>query len=150
MYQNAFEYNDVGYACAIAVVLAVVIFVRRVRRQPARRRGHDADDARRRTSASITYSVLVVFAIVVIYPILSILFLALHKQGPTSSRASRSRTARPAQLHRRWRGTAGGFSTGCQASFIVAATVTVVSAVLSIGTGYAFGTMRFRGDRWLF
>src|SRR5262249_47648234 len=27
MYQNAFLYNEVGYACAIAVILAVVIFV---------------------------------------------------------------------------------------------------------------------------
>jgi raffinose/stachyose/melibiose transport system permease protein len=27
MYLNAFKYNDVGYACAIAVTLAVVIFV---------------------------------------------------------------------------------------------------------------------------
>ena len=35
-------------------------------------------------------------------------------------------------------------------SFIVAGAVTVVSAVLSIGTGYAFGTMRFRGDRIVF
>ena len=35
-------------------------------------------------------------------------------------------------------------------SFIVAGVVTVVSAVLSIGTGYAFGTMRFRGDNVVF
>ena len=27
MYLNAFKYNEVGYACAIAVTLAVVIFV---------------------------------------------------------------------------------------------------------------------------
>ena len=44
----------------------------------------------------------------------------------------------------------GDFGTGLKSSFIVAAAVTVVSAVLSLGTGYAFGTMRFRGDRWLF
>ena len=44
----------------------------------------------------------------------------------------------------------GDFSTGFKSSFIVAATVTIVSAVLSIGTGYAFGTMSFRGDRWVF
>ena len=42
------------------------------------------------------------------------------------------------------------FATGFKSSFIVAATVTVVSAVLSIGTGYAFGTMRFVGDRIVF
>ena len=46
--------------------------------------------------------------------------------------------------------TDGHFATGYKSSFIVAATVTVVSAVLSIGTGYAFGTMRFVGDRIVF
>ena len=46
--------------------------------------------------------------------------------------------------------TEGNFATGFKSSFIVAATVTVVSAVLSIGTGYAFGTMRFVGDRIVF
>src|SRR5664279_91795 len=35
-------------------------------------------------------------------------------------------------------------------SFLVATTVTVVSAVLSLLTGYAFGTMRFRGSGILF
>jgi raffinose/stachyose/melibiose transport system permease protein len=44
----------------------------------------------------------------------------------------------------------GDFSTGYKSSFIVAATVTAVSAVLSIGTGYAFGTMSFRGDQYVF
>jgi raffinose/stachyose/melibiose transport system permease protein len=46
--------------------------------------------------------------------------------------------------------TEGRFATGFKSSFIVAAVVTVVSAVLSIGTGYAFGTMRFIGDRIVF
>ena len=35
-------------------------------------------------------------------------------------------------------------------SFLVATTVTAVSAVLSLFTGYAFGTMRFRGSGLLF
>ena len=35
-------------------------------------------------------------------------------------------------------------------SFLVATTVTAVSAVLSLFTGYAFGTMRFRGSTLLF
>ncbi len=35
-------------------------------------------------------------------------------------------------------------------SFLVATTVTIVSAVLSLCTGYAFGTMRFRGSTLLF
>jgi raffinose/stachyose/melibiose transport system permease protein len=35
-------------------------------------------------------------------------------------------------------------------SFLVATTVTVVSAIFSLLTGYAFGTMRFRGSGTLF
>jgi raffinose/stachyose/melibiose transport system permease protein len=101
-----------------------------------------------RAERVVTYTVLTLFAVGAIYPVLSILFLALHtKQDlvtgfawPTNPSFSSFRAA--------W--TEGDFGTGLKNSFIVAAAVTGVSAVLSLGTGYAFGTMRFRGDRWLF
>ena len=48
------------------------------------------------------------------------------------------------------RGTEGNFDRGLLNSFIVAATVSVVTAVLSTLAGYAFGTMRFRGSDALF
>ena len=94
------------------------------------------------------YGVLTLFSLLAIYPVLSILFLALHRKTdlvtgfafPTSLDVSSFKAA--------W--TEGRFGTGFVSSFIVAATVTVVSAVLSIGTGYAFGTMRFLGDRIVF
>ena len=87
-------------------------------------------------------------SLLAIYPVLSILSLALHKKTdlvtgfafPTHPDLSSFKAA--------W--TEGHFATGFKSSFIVAATVTVVSAVLSIGTGYAFGTMRFVGDRIVF
>jgi raffinose/stachyose/melibiose transport system permease protein len=96
----------------------------------------------------VTYGVLTAFAVGAIYPVLSILFLALHTKSdlvtgfawPTDPKLESFRAA--------W--TEGDFGSGLKSSFIVAATVTSVSAVLSLGTGYAFGTMRFRGDRWLF
>jgi raffinose/stachyose/melibiose transport system permease protein len=96
----------------------------------------------------VTYTVLAAFAVGAIYPVLSILFLALHTKSdlvtgfawPTDPKLESFRAA--------W--TEGDFGSGLKSSFIVAATVTSVSAVLSLGTGYAFGTMRFRGDRWLF
>ncbi len=95
-----------------------------------------------------TYAVLLAFSALAIYPVLSILFLALHKKTdlvtgfafPTRLELSSFRAA--------W--TEGRFATGFKSSFIVAATVTVVSAALSVGTGYAFGTMRFLGDRVVF
>ena len=94
------------------------------------------------------YGVLALFSLLAIYPVLSILFLALHRKTdlvtgfafPTSLDLSSFKAA--------W--TEGRFGTGFESSFIVAATVTLVSAVLSIGTGYAFGTMRFLGDRIVF
>jgi raffinose/stachyose/melibiose transport system permease protein len=94
------------------------------------------------------YVILSLFAIATIYPVLSIVFLALHKKTdlvtgfawPTRLDLSTFRAAF-------WE---GGFDTGFKSSFIVAFTVTAVSAVLSVGTGYAFGTMRFRGDRYVF
>ena len=93
--------------------------------------------------------ILSVFSIAVIYPILSILFLALHRKEDlvTGLRDPEQRSTCTAS---RWRGTWATSATGFKSSFIVAATVTIVSAVLSIGTGYAFGTMSFRGDRGVF
>lgn len=101
-----------------------------------------------RVERALTYAVLVVFAIGAIYPVLSIVFLGLHTRDdlvtgfawPTDPKLDSFRAA--------W--DQGDFATGFKSSFIVAATVTAVSAVLSLGTGYAFGTMRFRGDRWIF
>jgi raffinose/stachyose/melibiose transport system permease protein len=101
-----------------------------------------------RAERALTYAVLIVFAVGAIYPALSILFLGLHTKSdlvtgfawPTDPKLDSFRAA--------W--NEGGFATGFKSSFIVAATVTVVSAVLSLGTGYAFGTMRFRGERWVF
>jgi len=101
-----------------------------------------------RLERSANYALLLLFSVIAIYPVLSILFLALHKKTdlvtgfafPTHPNFSSFKAA--------W--TEGHFATGFKASFIVAGTVTVVSAVLSIGTGYAFGTMRFFGDRVVF
>ena len=102
----------------------------------------------------VTYSVLIAFTLMVLYPMLSIVFLALHEKTdlvtgfafPTSPDLS-SFTAAWTQDD----GAGGpGFGRLFTNSFIVAGVVTVVAAVLSIGTGYAFGTMRFRGDRIIF
>jgi raffinose/stachyose/melibiose transport system permease protein len=96
----------------------------------------------------ITYVVLTAFAIGAIYPALSILSLALHTKNdlvtgfafPTDPKLDSFRAA--------W--NEADFATGFKSSFIVAAAVTAISAVLSVGTGYAFGTMRFRGDKLVF
>jgi raffinose/stachyose/melibiose transport system permease protein len=91
------------------------------------------------------YTVLSIFSVLAIYPVLSILFLALHRKTDLVTGFAFPTRLDLSSFEAAW--TEGRFATGFKSSFIVAATVTVVSAVLSIGTGYAFGTMRFVGDR---
>jgi raffinose/stachyose/melibiose transport system permease protein len=95
-----------------------------------------------------SYFVLSIFAVLAIYPVLSILFLALHEKSDLVSGFAFPTSINLSSFEAAW--TDGNFATGFKSSFIVAAAVTAVSAVLSIGTGYAFGTMRFTGDRILF
>ena len=90
-----------------------------------------------------TYVVLVGFSLLALYPMISILFLAFHNKNDLVT-ASRSRR-RSASTRSPPPGD-GGFAQGMWGSFLVAASVTVVSAVLSLLTGYAFGTMRFLGS----
>jgi raffinose/stachyose/melibiose transport system permease protein len=95
-----------------------------------------------------TYVVLSAFAIIAIYPILSILFLALHTKSDLVTGFAIPWHPNLSSFKAAW--TEGRFATGLKSSFIVAATVTAVSAVLSTLMGYAFGTMRFVGDRIVF
>ena len=95
-----------------------------------------------------TYAVLGSFAIIAIYPVVSILFLALHRKTDLVTGFAVPTHVDLSSFKAAW--TEGHFATGFKSSFIVAAAVTVVSAVLSVGTGYAFGTMHFAGDRIVF
>jgi raffinose/stachyose/melibiose transport system permease protein len=95
-----------------------------------------------------SYAVLSAFAVIAVYPVLSILFLALHRKTDLVSGFAIPTRIDLSSFRAAW--TDGRFATGFKSSFVVAATVTAVSAILSIGTGYAFGTMRFVGDRVLF
>jgi raffinose/stachyose/melibiose transport system permease protein len=101
-----------------------------------------------RFERTATYGFLMLFSIVAIYPVLSIFFLALHKKTDLVTGFALPTHLDLSSFKAAW--TDGKFATGFKASFIVAAAVTIVSAVLSIGTGYAFGTMRFVGDRIVF
>ena len=95
-----------------------------------------------------TYGVLTLFSVLAIYPVLSIVFLALHRKTDLVTGFAFPTRLDLSSFKAAW--TEGRFGTGFKSSFIVAAAVTIVSAVLSIGTGYAFGTMRFLGDRIVF
>ena len=96
-----------------------------------------------RTEQVGTYVVLGAFAIIAIYPVLSIFFLALHTKTDLVTGFALPTHPNLSSFKAAW--TEGRFTTGYKSSFIVAATVTAVSAVLSTMMGYAFGTMRFFG-----
>jgi raffinose/stachyose/melibiose transport system permease protein len=101
-----------------------------------------------RLDRSVTYLVLVAFSVAALYPLISILFLAFHKKTDNVTGFSLPTTISPQTFIDAW--TQGDFSTGMTGSLIVAVTVTAVSAAMSLLTGYAFGTMRFRGSALLF
>jgi raffinose/stachyose/melibiose transport system permease protein len=96
----------------------------------------------------LSYAVLAVFCVLVIYPILSIVLLAFHERSDFVTGFSIPDSLDFGSFQTAWE--EGGFNRGLLNSFIVAATVTVVSAVLSTLAGYAFGAMRFRGSDALF
>ena len=96
----------------------------------------------------LSYAVLGVFCVVAIYPILSILLLAFHERSDLVTGFSVPDSFDFGTFREAW--DLGNFDRGLLNSFIVAATVSVVSAVLSTLAGYAFGAMRFRGSDALF
>jgi raffinose/stachyose/melibiose transport system permease protein len=96
----------------------------------------------------LSYAVLGVFCVMVIYPVLSILLLAFHKRSDLVTGFSIPDSLDFSTFQQAWE--QGNFDRGLVNSFIVAATVTIVSAVLSTLAGFAFGTMRFRGSDALF
>jgi raffinose/stachyose/melibiose transport system permease protein len=96
----------------------------------------------------LSYLVLGAFAIVAIYPILSIVLLALHKRSDLVTGFSIPDSLSLDTFRVAW--DEGGLGRGLLNSFIVAGTVAAVTAVLATLAGYAFGTMRFRGADTLF
>lgn len=97
---------------------------------------------------TVTYVALIAFSFLAIYPVLSIVFLAFHRKSDLVTGFALPTTFDIDTFRSAWE--LGNFSNGMRNSFVVAFVVTVVSAVLSTLTGYAFGTMRFRGDRAIF
>lgn len=96
----------------------------------------------------LSYTVLAVFAVIAIYPIVSIVLLALHRRSDLVTGFSIPDHISFHTFQQAWE--IGGFGTGLLNSLIVAGTVALVTAVLATLAGYAFGTMRFRGSNAIF
>jgi raffinose/stachyose/melibiose transport system permease protein len=96
----------------------------------------------------LAYAVLGVFAVVALYPVLSIVALALHERSDLVTGFAIPDSLDLGTFKEAWE--VGNFDRGLLNSFVVAATVALVTAVLSTLAGYAFGAMRFRGSDALF
>ena len=146
VYQNAFANGRVGLAGGVAVVLTVMIFVvafaitrssTGTRRMTAARREQLLSYARpRRVRRGRAV------------PDPQHPPARLPRPVGPRHRLLDPGLARLRHVQAAWE--EGDFGRGLLNSFIVAATVTVVTAVLSTLAGYAFGTMRFRGSDALF
>jgi raffinose/stachyose/melibiose transport system permease protein len=103
-----------------------------------------------RAERAANYAILIAFAAFALFPILTILSAAL---GPDDSAgAGGASTGFPAphldNFARAWE--IGRFGDYIRMSLAVSAFVVVVAVLLSVMSGYAFGTMRFRGQGVLF
>lgn len=96
----------------------------------------------------LSYAVLAAFAVVALYPILSIVLLALQRRSDLVTGFAIPDHVSFDTFSQAW--DLGGFNHGLVNSLIVAGTVAVTTAVLSTLAGYAFGSMRFRGNNALF
>ncbi len=91
---------------------------------------------RLRFEQGVTYTVLLLFCAVAVAPLLGILVVALGGGAHFDNFVGA------------W--NAGDLGTGLRNSVVITTTVVVASAVLSVLSGYALGTMRFRGDTLIF
>ena len=95
----------------------------------------------------LNYAILGFFSLLALYPIVGIVLTALAPPGEQVG------LSLPSSLHlgnfrEAW--DEGHFATYLRSSVIVAVSVVAASTVLSILSGFAFGTMRFRGSTVLF
>jgi len=95
------------------------------------------------------YVILAIVAVFALGPIVSILVAALGADdSSTGGSGSGILGMHPGNFVDAWQ--VGHFGTYLRTSLIVSVSVVAVSLVLSILSGYAFGTMRFRGSGPLF
>jgi raffinose/stachyose/melibiose transport system permease protein len=102
-----------------------------------------------RAERAANYAILLAFALFAVYPVLTIVTAAL---GPDDA-AGAPVSAGVLGLHVENFATAwdvGRFGSYLRTSLLVSTTVVLVSVALSILSGFALGTMRFRGSTVLF
>ena len=109
---------------------------------------HEGSRMTTRSERIFAYAFLTLFSIIALYPVVGALLLALHPRDALVSGLSIPWPLHFETFKEAW--NIAHLSTYMRSSFIVSTVVVIGSTVLSILAGYAFGTMRFRGDNWLF
>ncbi|QXQ09029.1 carbohydrate ABC transporter permease [Paeniglutamicibacter sp. Y32M11] len=94
---------------------------------------------------TLNYAILIFFSVVVLTPVFSIVVTAF---GPANAAAARAGAFHPENFAQAW--VQGRFGTYMATSVLIAVIVVSLALVLSVMAGYAFGTMRFRGEQVLF
>lgn len=96
----------------------------------------------------LSYAILIVFSFIALWPVVAIVLLAFNAPGTLVSGVGVPNQWSLDSFAAAW--TDGGVGPALFNSFVVAGSVVAIAVVLSILTGYAFGTMRFRGQSALF
>jgi raffinose/stachyose/melibiose transport system permease protein len=101
-----------------------------------------------RADRIISYTLLAAVSAFALYPLLAIIFLALHEPSTPVQGVAVPDDPSFRSLSEAW--TTGNFGSAIRSSFIITTAAVVISVVLSILAGYAFGVMRFRGSNVIF
>jgi len=105
--------------------------------------------ARRRSLTGIpTHIVLIVFSIVALLPFVNVILVSLYPPGQSFSGLALPREVYLGNFPRAWE--TGSFGSTMLSSAVIAIVVVPLGSLLCILSGYAFGTMRFRGKSALF
>ena len=97
------------------------------------------------TERAMNYAVLLVFGLVILWPLGTILVTAF---GPAKVSEAREGLFHPENFVTAW--VQGRFGQYLLNSVMVAVVVVVIATIVSVLAGYALGTMRFRGSNLLF
>lgn len=102
----------------------------------------------RRREHVFAYLFLGFFALLSLLPVLGVVVLALNSRDTPVSGFTWPSSLHFETFSEAWE--VAHLSTYLRSSVIVSTLVVVGCTVLSVLSGYAFGTMKFRGDTWLF
>jgi raffinose/stachyose/melibiose transport system permease protein len=103
-----------------------------------------------RRDQAISYLILFAFTVFTAWPLLSTTLVAFNPPDATVHGLAIPSQPSLESFIAAWTDPDAGIGRSLRNSFILAGTVVTVSVLLSILTGFAFGTMRFRGSRLLY